>query len=146
MAVTTKIYGKFMEHIVSGNAFSWQNDNIKVALLSSGYTPNQDVHAFFSDVQSYEITGTGYTTGGKEITSKSVYYDAATNTLQLKCSDIQWDNATITARYAVIYKDTGQASTSALIAYADFEQSVSATNGTFKVVVPTDGVIKLYTA
>jgi len=145
MPITAKVYGKFMQYLVSGNSFNWQTDTIKMALLSSSYTPDQDNHDFFDDVQAHEISGTGYTVGGQALTNKSISYDPASNTLSLLCADVAWPESTITARYAVLYKDTGTPSTSPLIAYADFGASVSSTNGTFKVVVDPTGIIKLQT-
>lgn len=141
---STKVYGKFLEKLASGS-INWVSDTVKVALLSSSYTPNQDTNEFFSEVVTYEITGTGYTAGGATVTGKSLYYDAATNTLQLRCNSVSWSNSTLTARYAVFYKSTGTNSTSPLIAYVDFDQNVSSTNGTFQIVVPADGLIKIST-
>lgn len=143
MAVT-KVYGKFLAKLCQAQ-FNWTNDTIKVALLSSTYTPNQDTHEFWSDVSSHEVSGTGYTAGGKAVTNKSLYYDADNNTQQLRCDSVSWENSTITARYAVVYKDTGTPSTSPLIAYVDFEQNLSSNNGTFQVTVPSDGLLKIST-
>src|SRR6185312_17171162 len=90
---------------------------LKVALLSNGYTPNIDTDVFFSDVSSHEVTGTGYTAGGKALTTQAVTEDTGNDRAYLSADNTHWDSSTITARYAVLYNDTGNASTSPLIGY-----------------------------
>jgi hypothetical protein len=46
MAVTTTVYGLAQKHFASAD-INWASDTIKVALLTSTYTPNQDTHEFF---------------------------------------------------------------------------------------------------
>jgi hypothetical protein len=120
----------------------WVTDTIKVALTTSAYTPDQDVHDFFNDVTN-EITGTGYTAGGATLGSKSTSYDTASNETRLIAANAQWTTATITARYAVIYKDTGTASTSPLLGYVDFGGDQSVTAGTLTVQWDATGVLKI---
>src|SRR3954469_12055440 len=117
MAVSALVYGKFIEGLVSTTAarrVDWVGDTIKVALATSSYTPDQDAHDFFNDITN-EITGTGYTAGGVALGTKSVSYDSATNETRLIAADSSWTGSTLTARYAVVYKDTGTASTSPLL-------------------------------
>lgn len=127
-----------------GKAFSkeinWVGDNIKIALLTSAYTPNQDVHDYFDDVAAFEATGAGYTQGGKALTGKTNTYNASTNTTMLDADDVTWANSTITARYAVVYDDSGAtAGQKALIAFGDLGER-SSSNGAFDVTFGTDGV------
>jgi hypothetical protein len=58
----SKLYGNFLKQALN-KEIDWDSDTIKVALLSSSYTPNQDTHDYFDDVSANEVTGTGYTTG-----------------------------------------------------------------------------------
>jgi hypothetical protein len=144
MAVTTKWYGVPFKNLVSGatnGVWDWDTDTIKVALCTSTYTPDQDTHDFFNDITN-EVSGTGYSAGGATIASPTVTYDTATNEIRLDCADPSWASSTITARYAVFYKSTGTASTSALICYTDFGADVSTTSGTFAITIDTTGVIK----
>jgi hypothetical protein len=43
-----------------------------MALLGSGYTPNLATDHDWSDISTHEITGTGYVSGGNELTGVSV--------------------------------------------------------------------------
>lgn len=142
MAVSTHWYGVPFKNFVSGaNVWDWDTDTIKCALTTSTYAVNQDTHAFFSDVTN-EVSGTGYTAGGVTMTNSAPTYDTASNEIRMDATDVSWSTATFTARYAVIYKSTGSAATSPLIAYVDFgaDQTVSA--GTFTIVWDATGVIK----
>ncbi len=128
----------------AANRVDWVTDTIKVALVTSAYTPNQDTHDFWNDVSANELAaGNGYTTGGNALASKTRTYDTASNTVRLDAADATWTfSATKTFRYAVVYKDTGTAATSLLLAYIDFGAD-QAINGTFNIVFDaTDGVLR----
>ena len=139
MAVTAKLFGPSLVSAFSGG-LDWVNDTIKAALTSATYVPDQDVHDFFSDVTN-EITGTGYTAGGKALTGKTRAYNAASNLLVLDAADLVWDSSTLTARRAVLYKDTGVASTSPLIGWVDFGQDISSTAGPFTITWDAGGIV-----
>lgn len=126
----------------SGGGVDWASDTIKIALVTSSYTPNQDSHDFFDDVTN-EVTGTGYTAGGATLGSKTKTQDNATDRIVFDAADAAWTTSTITARAAVIYKDTGTASTSPLIGYIDFGSNITSTGATFTVTFSVDGVVYL---
>ena len=117
-------------------------DTIKVALVTSSYTPDQDNHDYFDDITN-EVTGTGYTAGGATLTNKSVTQDNTDNEGVFDADDVTWSNSTITARGAVLYKDTGTASTSPLICYFDFGEDKSSANGNFTIQWNSEGIINL---
>lgn len=144
MAVSAKLYGPALAALAAGS-ISWGSDTIKVALVASGYTPNQDTHDFFNDVTN-EVSGAGYTAGGATLASKTSTYNSGTNTQNLDAADVTWAASTITARYAVIYKSTGTASTSPLIAYIDFDGDVVSTAGNFTITWDAAGIVTLTTA
>lgn len=138
MAVSAKLYGSYHAK-VANKEINWSSDTIKVALCTSTYVPNQDTHAYFSDVTN-EVVGTGYTAGGATLASKTVTYTAATNTQTFDAADTSWAASTITARYAVVYDSTGTASTSALIGYVDFGADVVSSGGTFSITWDAAGI------
>jgi hypothetical protein len=142
MAVTAKMYGTPVKNQYSGTAVNWTSDEFKCSLHTATYTPNQDTDTFWN-VATNEITGTGYTAGGKKLTSPTATYEAGTNESRFDAADIEWTAATFTARYAVIYKNTGTSSTSPLIAYIDFGENVTVTSGTFKITLGAEGVFKV---
>lgn len=142
MAVTSKVYAKGLLSFV-GASINFASDTIKVALATSSYTPNQSTHDFFDDVTN-EVTGTGYTAGGATLASKT----AATSSLvlTLDAADPSWATSTITARYAIVYKSTGTASTSPLISYIDFGADVVSTGGTFTITLDALGLVTITAA
>src|SRR5690242_11712827 len=110
-----KWYGLPLKNLINGGTlFDWDTDTIKVAILTSAYTPNQDTDDFWNDVSANEASATGYTAGGAALANKSVTYDTATNQVRLDADDVTWTSA-VTGRYLVVYKDTGTASTSPLL-------------------------------
>lgn len=141
----SKLYGNFLLKALNKEV-DFDSDTIKVALLSSSYTPDQDAHDYFNDVSSFEVTGTGYTSGGNTLGSKTATYDSATNVIVLDAADTTWSSSTITARYAVIYDSTGTSSTSALIGYVDFGSDQSSTNGNFTITWDATGIVRITVA
>ena len=141
MAVTAKLYTKGLGKCLTGD-IDLNTDTIKFALLTSDYTPDQNAHDFFDDVSAAEVTGTGYTAGGATLSTVSV--TPGTGTLVIdSVTDPTWANSTITARYGVIYKDTGVAATSALISYIDFGSDQVSSTGEFKYTLSADGFGKI---
>jgi len=117
------------------------NDTIKVALVTNSYTPNIDTNTYWDDVSANEASGTGYTAGGATLAGKTVTVDTTNDRAEFDASDITWSSATITARYAVIYKDTGVDSTSPLIGYIDFGEDKSTAGVDFVIQWNTEGII-----
>lgn len=144
MAVTTQWYGTAIKGFFDGTtnaSWDWDTDTIKCSLHTSSYTPAIDTHDFYNDVTS-EVSSTNYTAGGATLTSKTVTVDATNNEVELDAADVSWTNVSFTARYAVIYKSTGTASTSPLIALVDFGGDETVTSGNFSITWSADGVIK----
>ena len=142
----SKLYGNFLKQALN-KEIDWDSDTIKVALLSSSYTPNQDTHDYFDDVSTYEVSGTGYTTGGITLASKTSTYDGTNNVIVLDAADVTWSSSTITARHAVVYNDSGaSAGTKALIGYEDFGSDQSSTNGNFTITWDSTGIVRITVA
>ncbi len=136
MPVTANWYGQSLSGQYSATAarrLDWVGDTIKVALLTSSYTPNQDTHVFYSDLTNEVAAGGGYTTGGMALSGKSVSYDATSHEARLLAGNTQWTASTITARYAAVYKDTGTGSTSPLLGWVNFGGDVSTSSGTLEI-------------
>ena len=121
---TGKWYGPAIAKMAT-KQIDWTNDTIKVALVTSTYTPDQDAHDEWADVSANEVSGTGYTAGGKVLSGKTLTYDSGTNTWTYDASDALWNSVTVTFRYAVIYDDT--AAGKPLLGYIDFTTNKNAT-------------------
>ena len=144
--MASKLYGSFIAKALN-KEIDLDTDTIKVALLTSAYTPNQDVHDYFDDVVANEVTGTGYTAGGATLTGKTVSYDAPTNTITFDADDVTLASSTITARYAVVYDATPATNaTRPLIGYVDFTSDQSSTNGNFTITWDATGIVKVTVA
>ena len=136
------LYNRF-----KSNAFSplvdFANDTLKVILLADTYTPNIDTDEFYDDISAHELgTAGGYTAGGATISGKSVTVDTANNKSVFDCADPSWtaDGTGFTARYAALYKDTGVAGTSPLIAYWDFGGNQNPVSIAFTLIVNVAGL------
>lgn len=140
MAASISLYGSFPGDLARGNV-DWENDTIKVALLTSSYAPDQDTDSEFSDASGNEASGTGYTAGGATLSSKTMVYDASTNTRTFDAADVEWDNSSLTARYAVIYDDS--ATNKPLIAYVDFGAERTSSEGLFRIAWHADGIFEV---
>jgi hypothetical protein len=139
MAATTKFYGLFAKHLLA-KEIDWINDTVKVALITSGYSPNQDTDEHYSDVSGSEIAASGgYTTGGASLTTKAKTYDAATNEERMTADNLTWSALTASAafRYGVIYDSTA---TSELIAWIDFGADQQPAGSDFTISWAATGV------
>jgi len=145
MAVTAKWYGKAMLHEAQGE-IAWKasgGSTIKVLLATSLYAPNQDTHEYLSDITNEVSTGDGYTTGGQALTLSDPTYDAASNECRMDAADVTWSSLNkADVRYAIIYKDTGVASTSLLIGYVDFGANQAPAGVDFIIQWGAAGVLK----
>ena len=145
MAVTAKLFGSFPAKLAN-KEIDYDSDTIKVALTTSAYTPDQDVHDYFNDVTN-EVTGTGYTAGGATLANQTVGDTSGTNTQKFDADDTVWATSTITARYAVIYDATpGTAATNPLIGYVDFGADVTSTAGNFTITWDSAGIFTIAVA
>lgn len=135
------IFNAFKANIMNGG-IDLDTNTIKVALFTSSFAPNQDTEEDFADVTN-EVSGTGYTAGGAAIANKVVSIDDTDNEGVFDGDDVTWSTSTITARGAVIYKDTGTASTSLLICYLDFGSDKSSSAGNFTIQWGSEGILNL---
>ena len=131
----------FKKNIMNGG-IDLDTDTIKVMLTTSAYTPDQDAHEFKSSVTN-EVSGTGYSAGGQALANKSVTADNTDNEGVFDADDVTWSTSTITARYAVIYKDTGSAATSPIIAIIDFGSDKVSSAGNFTIAWAAEGILNL---
>lgn len=135
------VYNKGKTAILNGDIDLLTQD-IKVALVTSSYSPDKDADDFFDDVTN-EASGAGYTAGGKSLASKAVAQDNANDRAEFDADDLQWVVSTITARACVVYYDTGVDATSILIAYIDFGSDFSTVAETFTIEWDTEGILYL---
>lgn len=137
------LYNSFKKKIMDGS-IDLDTDNINVALLTSAYTANIDTHTFYSDVTTQEVAqANGYTTKGVTLGSPVVTIDTTNDLAYFDAADVTWATSTITARYAVIFKNSGTNTTSPLVGYVDFGADKVSDNGNFIITFSTAGILKL---
>ena len=123
---------------VLDGAIDLDDDTIKVALVTSDYSADKENHEFFNDITS-EVTGSGYTAGGSALSGADVTQGSPHRAV-FDASDLTWTNSTITARAAILYKDSGDPATSPLIAYIDFGQDFSSSGDDLTLEWDADGI------
>ena len=144
MAVTAKLYSNFphltLEDALAGSILT---QTIKVALVTSSYTFDQEAHDYFDDITN-EVTGRGYTAGGATLGTKTC--TEATRVTTFDAADTSWASSTITARGAVVYYASGTASSSLLIAFIDFGADKSTDNRTLAIQWNASGIFTITVA
>lgn len=144
--MASKMYGNLIARAFNKEV-DYDSDQMRVALLTNSYSPNQDTHQTWADVSANEVVGTGYTAGGATLSGKTVTYDAANNVTVLDADDVTWANSTITARYAVIYSNAGAADNEkVLFGYVDFGVDQASTNGNFTITWDAAGIFRFTVA
>jgi hypothetical protein len=112
-----------LENFAVGTPYTY-----KIAL----YTANADLsYSTLTYTTTGEITGTGYTAGGKTLTV--IPPQTSDYTAYLSFADVTWNPASFTCRGALIYNST----TNAAVAVLDFGADKTATN-TFTITFPTN--------
>lgn len=127
------LYTRGKEKLLSA-LINFPNDTINVALVSTAYTQNIATDEFFTSISAH-VLGTPQTLINKTVTNG--VFDA---------SDVTFAAVTAgsTSEGVVIYKDTGVAGTSPLIAYLDVitgfplatnggDITIQWDNGTFRI-------------
>lgn len=137
------IYNSYKLKLIDNSTkIDFATDTIKVALVTSTYSPSADSHDFFNDITN-EVSGTGYTAGGATLASKTVTQDNTDDEAVFDAADVTWTTSSITARAAILYKSTGVASTSPLIAYIDFGSDRISDGGTFQITFNAEGIVNI---
>lgn len=97
MAVSITAYDQLWKLVLTGGV-DLDTDTLKVALVTSAYTPSI-AHTLWADVSAHEVAnGSGYITGGATLQSPVVTYST------IAYDTVIWSNLTKTFRYAVCYK------------------------------------------
>ena len=143
--MSSGVFNKFKQFLVDGTTngqVDFDADTIKVALVTSSFSPDFDTMDYFDDVTN-EVSGTGYSAGGATLGSVTITLDTANDRVDIDAADVTWTTSTITARGAVLYNSTGTASTSPLIAYYDFGSDKVSSAGDFTIQWAAAGLLRV---
>lgn len=133
------------DHHFEGMALALNNLStgaVRCALVSASYTPAKShmVWTATSGPGQYQMTGTGYTAGGRLLTGKSVAVNHTSNLLKWDAADVTWTNSTIAnAAGACVYFS---AAVKRLAAFYSFGTAKSSASGNFTVQWATSGLIR----
>lgn len=133
MAINSAICNSYKKELLDGVHAA--ADTYKIALFTDAATLGAATTAYAT---TNEITGSGYTAGGKSLTGFATGLDGST--AYLTFTDIAWTSATITARGCLIYNSS---KSNKAVAAFDFGGNISSTNGTFTVDFPGTGATSL---
>lgn len=124
----------FKTNLLSGleNFAAGTTQSYKIALYTSLANLTNSTTAYTT---TGEITGSGYTAGGKTLTiTQTPTGDTSNNTAYVNFANVVWNPASFTARAALIYNST----TGAAVAVLDFgSDKTNTAAGTFTVTFPT---------
>jgi hypothetical protein len=112
-------------------------DTLKIALYTSSASLDASTTAFTT---SNEISGTGYSSGGVELTSRTV--STSGTTAFFDADDPTWTSASFTARGALIYNSSNS---NKAIAVLNFGGDFTVSSGTFRIVFPAAGASAIIT-
>ena len=131
MANTSAICNTFKTEILKAehNFTASTGSTFTLALYDSDATLGAGTTAYST---SEEITGTGYTAGGKNLTSVTPVLDSSTAVCDF--GDISWTSATFTANACLIYRSSGTGNPSVCSVAFGGDKSVS--SGTFTIQFP----------
>ncbi|MGB1320759.1 MAG: hypothetical protein ACPG5L_07500 [Vibrio gallaecicus] len=117
------------------------NDVVKLALLTSSHSfaASSATNSQWSDISANEISGTGYTAGGKALTSQAVTVDNVGDGGVFDADNVSWTSATFTAAFGVLNNTTADF----LLGCYDFGGDQTVTAGTFTVTFASAGIIAI---
>ena len=133
MANTSAICNSFKSEILKAvhNFTASTGNTFKIALFTSSATLGAGTTAYAATGMN-EMSGTGYTAGGKALTSVTPSLDSTTACCDF--DDISWTSATFTANACLIYNDT--ASGDPAVCAVAFGGDKSVSSGTFTIQFP----------
>jgi len=122
----------FAQELLKGQ-HNFPTNTIYIALYEAGsgapYTVNSTA---YSSGTANQVSGTGYTTGGKVLQNGTVANQTSVATVTF--DTISWTSATFGAAYGVLYNNS---SSDKLIVVLDFGGTKSCSNGTFTITFPS---------
>ena len=131
MTIYQGLTTKFKVDILNGRQ-NIASDTLKMALYDGYANLGQNTDGY---TNTNEITGTGYTAGGKTLANVTIN-STSNGIVYVSFNNVVWDPAQFVARGALIYNTTRA---NASVATLDFgSDKTQAGNGTFSVVLPPD--------
>jgi hypothetical protein len=125
---------KALENFNTGTPYTY-----KIALYTANAVLNEETTAYTT---ANEITGTGYTAGGKTLTITGLGSDVTNNTAYVSFLNVTWNPANFTTAGALIYNSTTNAAVCVLNFGSDKTASSTFTI-TFPAATSTSAVLRI---
>lgn len=110
---------------------------VKLAYMSTSYTPNLTSHNYYSDISASVASGAPTET----LANIDVRIDTGNSRVEVDADDVTENSITCTTNKFVVYLDTGVAATSPLIACIDIaEGTLSPIGGTLAITFNAEGI------
>jgi len=116
---------------------NFTTDTFKIALYTANATLDQDTTTYTA---TGEITGTGYTAGGKILVSPVV--NASDGTAYISFNNISWPTSSFTVRGALIYNSSEANRSVAVLDFGSDKTTASTFTITFPVNTATSALIR----
>ncbi len=126
--MASRLYTYGLQALLEGG-IAYLTDSIKVAMVSSLYLPNSATDRYLSDLPGPSVIGTPATLTSKTSTGGTANASSAT---------ITGVSGVYTISYLVLYKDSGLAATSPLLALIDTATGLPLTTLSGDVVITWD--------
>lgn len=128
------IYNSAVDKIVRGTV-DFDSDQFKILLVSGAAQDdtNEKVNFdFVNDITTELATGSGY--NERKPTTPTISQNG--NNVEIAFSSVSWSEASITASGAILYAHKGtDDSANPLVAYLNFNNNVTSSEGTFTVSI-----------
>ena len=122
----------FAQELLKG-AHNFPTNTIYIALYEAGSgAPYAVSDTAYASGTANQVSGTGYTTGGKVLQNGTVANQ--TNVATVTFDTISWTSGTFGAAYGVLYNNS---SSDKLIVVLDFGGTKCCSNGTFTITFPS---------
>jgi len=155
MATTFTLYNCFKKYLLNGT-IDLDTDTIKVALVTSSYTPAV-THDVLADVMASpdpEVVAVaspsnGYTDGGAALANAAVTFTDSPSVGKFDADDLTWSALTATFRYGIVYAEKSVGSpaiVNPLIGYILFDTTpadVTITGINFTIQWSASGIVTL---
>jgi hypothetical protein len=113
-------------------------DTLKIALYTANANLNQSTTVYSA---TNEVSGTGYTLGGKTLTGVTV--SSSGTTAYVDFDDVIWDPASFTARCALIYNSTKADRSIAVLDFGSDKTTTTKFTITMPTNSPTNALIRM---
>lgn len=143
MATPVNLYDIFRRKQFEAGQIDFESADIRVLLVTSSYTPNQNTHDFVDDVSAAECTGTNY--ARKQLTTGAVTLDGAGKVvIDFDDSALVWAQSASgfsNADRFIVYKYNVSDAAAELVAYSDSFGPAGNVSGNFEIDLhATDGL------